>query len=284
MTDQLMSNNVVNLPNVGLGTYKVRGEKLKNALKAALNFVKKGCHGGYDKLHIDTATLYKNEETIGEIINSQEFVDVPVFITTKVWITQIKNDQILESVQTSLEKLGRTHVDLLLLHGPVKNKLIESWGQMEAIHDMGKAKMIGVSNYGINDLRIVLDNCRIMPCVNQIEVHPFFPRTDLVNYCNDNGIQIVAHTSLCQNKRECIENGVLVELCSKYGINCYQLLLIWALKRGFSIIPGTSDPDHVISNFNIVDRLALDYDFSSLDDLNKLCDGQSIVFFPKYAN
>jgi len=232
---------------IGIGTYKLDAD-------TTYRIVKRGLEIGYRL--IDTAQLYKNEEAVGKAIRDSGINRDEITIVTKVWLTNIEQGRnaIIQSILTSLTALNINYVDVLLLHGPVRHMITESWRTMEDIHIgiipelNNMVKSIGVSNYGLHDLKTVLANCRIKPVCNQIELSPFCRRDELVKFCRSNDITIIAHSSL--TKAKMFDHPLIIQLCSHYKCNPSKILLNWGLAKGYIILPRTSNELHLKENLD----------------------------------
>lgn len=255
------------IPNIGFGTYKLDKNTTYQMVKQALQI-------GYR--HIDTANLYQNEIQVGQAIKDSGVNRKEIFITTKISINHIKkgDNGIFLSIRESLLKLDVEYIDLILLHGPVKNKIISSWKMLERIllgeiMDI-KILNIGVSNYNIDNLKIILDNCKIKPLVNQIEINLYLQRAELYNFCVEHDIQIISHTSLIRRLKFNCEK--LESLSKKYNLSKSNILLLWLLNKNIKIIPSTTNYVHLIENFNI--------QYKILDNLEEFDENFSL--FPQY--
>lgn len=259
---------------IGLGTYKLDNDTTFNIVQEALKL-------GYRI--IDTAQLYENEESVGKAIRESQIDRNEIFVITKIWLTNIEQGKqsIINSVINSLNKLDIGYIDALLLHGPVKDKIIESWIVMQDIfldkidELKGKIKSIGVSNYDIPDLEILLENCDIVPAHNQIEISPFCKRQQLIEYCKSKNIEIIAHSSLTKGKM--FNHMAIQQLCSKYNCKPSKILLNWSLSKGYIVLPRTSNLNHLKENFD--HNLILNKrDISMLDTINEI-----FYTHPQYA-
>lgn len=234
------------IPEIGLGTFRLKDETAYNMTLIALK-------NGYRQ--IDTAKLYGNERHVGRAIRDSGVMRKEIFVTTKVWIDDIEKgkNSIVRSITNSLRKLGLEYIDLVLLHSPPSDdKIVETWKVLEDIKNgivvelEGKIKNIGVSNYDVYHLEILLAGCETKPYVNQIELSPFLTRKVLVDYCKKNGVKIVAHTSLTKGKK--FNDIRLAGLARQYECSVPGLLLAWGLSKGFIVLPRTSKAEHVIEN------------------------------------
>ena len=176
-------NNGVEIPVMGLGVFKSpTGETTQNAVRYALQ-------AGYR--HIDTAKIYANEKDVGHSIAESEIPREEIFVTTKLWNSDQGYDSTLKACDESLTKLGLDYVDLYLMHWPVENLRLESWKAMEKLLLDGKCRAIGVSNFLSRHISDLLENCNIVPAVNQIELSPYNylyrnPNMDFCGYTLEN--------------------------------------------------------------------------------------------------
>lgn len=263
------------IPTLGFGTYKLQGDIGYDCILFALK-------QGYN--HIDTATLYHNEYEIGRAIKESKILRNELWITTKVQPRDISKgiDAIYNSISNSLKQLDTEYLDLVLLHGPVRNCLVKSWhaleeiilGNVEKFKD--KVRFIGVSNYDIDHLEIILKNCRIKPYVNQIEVNPYLNRDHLIEHCNKNEIKVVAHTSLIKGHK--FDDYKLNEISEELGISKPLLLLGWALNKGMIVLPRSSNPDHIKENMKC---LNIGLNENTMHMLNELNSGYCLYPQPK---
>jgi methylglyoxal/glyoxal reductase len=257
------------IPDIGLGTYRL--------LKDTYHIVLKALQSGYN--HIDTAHVYRNEKAVGKAIKDSNIPRNQIFITTKICPAHIRSGRegVISAVKESLKNLDTEYIDLVLLHVPVEEKHIEAWMTLEDIVkgeiEECRINNIGVSNYKINHLKEILNICKIKPYCNQLEIHPFYKRHELINYCKDNNIKIVAYCSLVQGK---VFNHELLKMMSeKYNTTIANLLLSWAKHKGFIIIPRTSNINHLIENKQITNISP-----SIINELDTI--QEEIVVFEKY--
>ena len=190
-------NNIV--PRIGLGTYNMSSEEAEEMTYAAIDY-------GYR--HIDTAAVYRNEDGVGRALNRifthTDLKRSDMTITTKLWpgglvkVDRVKNNEgTVKSLEKSLRNLDLEYVDLYLIHSPhAKDKRIEQWETLLSQQEMAKIKNIGVSNWGINHLEELNDKGYPLPAANQIELHPWSQKPELVAYLQENNIDIIAYSSL----------------------------------------------------------------------------------------
>jgi len=254
-------NNDVLLPAVGLGVYQMPNDAY--TVKAVYHALKCGYR------HIDTAMIYRNEESVGKGIAASLIPRDQIFVTTKLWNSDHGYDQTIRAFNESLKRLGLDYIDLYLIHWPVQGKRKDSWRALETLYSEGRCKAIGVSNYMEVHLRELLGYCRIKPVVNQIELHPyiFLSRFKTVELCRENQIIPVAYSPL--TKGEKLNDPVLLKLASKYEKSTAGILLRWALQQGFAVIPKSSVFSRIEDNLRIFDFSISESDMQLLGNLDE---------------
>ena len=247
------------MPLLGLGVYKATGEnEAENAIISAVE-------SGYRL--IDTASVYKNEENVGRGIASCGIPRNELFITTKVWNTAQRLGDIQGAFYRSMERLKLDYLDLYLIHWPVPGCYLSTWKVLEEIQKSGRALSIGVSNFEIRHLEELEANSGIIPAVNQIVCHPLCYPKDLIDYCQDKGIQVQAYAPLARGAY--LDNDVMCVLGTKYAHTPAQIGLRWATQKGISVIPKSVHPDRIRSNGNIFDFTIEQEDMDLIDTLNE---------------
>jgi len=260
------------VPNIGLGTYNMSPEEAEKMTYESIMY-------GYR--HIDTAAVYRNEEAVGiglkKAMTELNLNREDIFVTTKLWpggllkIDKVKNfEGTIKSFEKSLFKLGLDYIDLYLIHSPhAKKKRIEQWQALIDIKERGKVKHIGVSNWGINHIEELLENNLPLPDANQIELHPWSQKPELVNYLREKEIDVIAYSSLVplsnwrhrdgENSKKTDEmqqisdgeDSPFKQLANKYDVTEAQFLLKWALELGYSILPKSIESERMKENFNL---------------------------------
>lgn len=249
-------NNGVQMPYFGLGVFQ--SEDTTNSVLTALD-----C--GYR--HIDTASVYNNEKEVGNAIRQHDIDREEIFVVSKVWNSDQGFDSTIKAYHDSLKRLNMDYLDLYLIHWPVKNKFIETWKALEYLYQEGLVKSIGVSNFLKTHLDDLLPTCSIVPMVNQMEFHPYLVQQELVDYCNQKGIQYEAWSPLMRGKILDIE--LLKNLSKKYNKSIVQIVLRWNLQKGVVTIPKSSNPDRIKSNADIFDFELSPEDMNLIDALNR---------------
>jgi 2,5-diketo-D-gluconate reductase A len=267
-------NHIV--PRIGLGTYNMNSQEAEDMTYAAIKY-------GYR--HIDTAAVYRNEDGVGRalkrIYEDTDLKRSDLTITTKLWpgglvkVDRVKNNVgAIKSLDKSLRNLDEDYVDLYLIHSPhAKNKRLEQWESLLTQQEQDKVKNIGVSNWGINHIEELNDKGYPLPSANQIEIHPWSQKPELVSYLKENDIDIIAYSSLVPlstwrhkdgenslKTDEMYKDGNDLEspfkkMASKYDVTEAQVLLKWALQLGYAILPKSIQIDRMQENFELDFRI-----------------------------
>lgn len=252
-------NNHTEMPLCGLGVYKATGEnEVETAIAHAL-------HAGYRL--IDTASAYKNEDGVGRAIKASPVPREELFITTKIWNTAQRIGNVDSAFERSLERLQLSYVDLYLIHWPVPGCYLNTWKHLEKIYASGRAKAIGVSNFSIPQLEELFASSGIIPAVNQIEVHPLWNQSELVTYCQEHGIAVQAYAPLARGAY--LQKDTLVQIAAKYQKTTAQVGLRWAVQKGISVIPKSTQKDRIESNRQIFDFELTDIEMRAIDGLDE---------------
>jgi len=249
----------VQIPKLGLGVYMAAPRDAYQATLAALKT-------GYR--HVDTAAVYGNERDVGQAVRDSHIPRQEVFITTKLWNSDQGYDNTLRAFNRSLAALGFDYVDLYLVHSPMAvDKRLHTWKAMEEILKSGRARAIGVSNYGVHHLKELFANCEIRPSINQVELTPFNARKELVKFCEEENIVLEAYSPLTRGKR--LNDKTLVQMAQKYHKSTAQLLIRWSLQRNFVTLPKSVTPTRILENSQVFDFSISPEDMTKLDGLDE---------------
>lgn len=264
------------IPAFGLGTYKLKnGDDTYEIIKQALQL-------GYR--HIDTASLYCNEKSVGRAIKDSGVPREEIFITTKIQRFDIYKGEkkMIKSVEKSFRNLQVDYIDQVLLHAPLEEKIEESWKILEQIYQKneGKIKHIGISNFNIGHVQRVLKVCQVKPYTNQVECSPFLLRSQLIDFCRTNSIKIVAHSSL--TKGEKFDDPIITQMAQNYNTTPASILLLWGAAKGYTIIPRTSNTEHLVENLGCFDS-STDLTCADIETLDSL-DSHQFATHPKYID
>ena len=238
--------NNIEIPMLGYGTYKTAADE------EGLQMIKDAIKAGYR--HIDTAQGYKNEHLVGQAIRESGIPRNQFFVTTKVWNDNQGYDKTKESIEESLNKLNIDYIDLLLIHWPIpqgkndewKKLNQETWKAMEEYYDAGLIKAIGVSNFLEHHLNNLLESARIMPMVNQLEIHPYYQQQSTVKFCQDKGIIVESWGPLMRGKA--FKDSKLIELAQRNNISVAQLCIRYCLDRNIVTLQKSSKFERMIDN------------------------------------
>lgn len=245
----LKLNDQTHIPVLGLGTWQLEGKVAQEAVEVALET-------GYR--HIDTADAYGNHAAVAEGIKKSGLPRDEIFLTTKLWYTELTQNQIYDSAHRFLNELETDYIDLLLIHWPNKSiSYNETLLAMKRLQDQKVIKAIGVSNFTIQHLKGALET-GVPITNNQVELHPSFSQPELQHFCHDHNIVITAYSPIGQGDDLFIP--IIEELAEKYQRSPSQVILNWIISKGMVAIPKSSNSDHIRDNFQ-----ALDWNLSSED-------------------
>ena len=261
-------SNGVRLPKVGFGTWQITdAQQAYDATSLALAT-------GYR--HIDTARVYGNEESVGRAIRDSGIPRIEIFVATKLPAEIKDHDEALASFETTMEAIGLDYVDLYLIHAPwpwdaigqdcaAGNKAI--WTALETIYRSDRAKAIGVSNFNVTDLGVILDGCAIKPMVNQIRFFIGDTQTKTVNFCRGEGIQVTGYSPLATGK--ILENPDISAIAMRYGKSVAQICIRYVLQKGIAPLPKSTHAERIRQNADLDFEIA-SVDMARLDELSDL--------------
>jgi len=256
-------------PKIGFGTYKLRTqEAINNALKNALD---------YSYTMFDCAEIYKNQKLIGNYLKENNINRESIWITSKVsFVNMRKNmDHVKNGIDQTFRDLNTHYIDLYLIHAPVEETYIETWTHLRKLQSEGKIRYIGLSNFTLEKLKKFINSigneeARHIFC-NQIECNPFLNRKDLINYCFDNNIKVIAYGSLYKI------NDTVMNIANFYNKTPQQVLLKWANQKNIHVIPMSEKLEFTRDNIQIKD-FDISHDFmEKLENLN-----ENYSQYPKY--
>lgn len=250
----LQLNNGVELPALGFGVFQTPPEQTIAAVEAALAT-------GYR--HIDTAAAYGNEREVGEAIRRSGLDRAEIFVETKVWITDYGYDQTLHAFDKSAGKLGIDQIDLLILHQALPGEFeltIAAYRALEKLLADGKVRAIGVSNFMTDHLSRLMEVTSVLPAVNQIEVHPFFRQSELLEVDVEHGILSQAWSPIGGitfyrdgSHGSTLKDPVINGIAAAHGKTPAQVMLRWHLQQGRQAIPKSVTPSRIAENFDLFD-------------------------------
>ena len=286
----------VELPTIGFGTYLIENDDAEAVVGTALR-------AGYR--HIDTAEAYRNEEGVGRAIRAflhdQDLTRDAVFVTTKLWpgnaawgMPEKDHAATIDALDQSLERLGLDYVDLYLIHAPFSQEhRLDQWRALVELRRRGKARAIGVSNYDEAHIQEILDSGLPTPDADQIELHPWSQKPDLVQFLQANDIQPIAYSSLVPlatwraaagqdsaKTAEMAADGKRADspfkvMADKYGVTEAQVLLRWGVQKGYAVLPKSTNPERMRQN---LDLFSFEIDEEDMRDMDTMDRGGGVAW------
>eukprot|EP00164_Ancoracysta_twista_P000163 GFYU01000236.1.p1 GENE.GFYU01000236.1~~GFYU01000236.1.p1 ORF type:complete len:318 (+),score=125.84 GFYU01000236.1:84-1037(+) len=291
-TSTVTLNNGLQMPILGLGTFLSKPGEVTNAVKVAIE-------NGYR--HIDGAACYQNEHEVGQgLVQGLKNVGInreDVWLTSKLWNTAHRKNEVEPALRKTLADLQQDYLDLYLIHWPVAfnvdpanptelfptdwngNVLLaqvpleETWAAMEAVLNKGLVKAIGVSNFTVQQLQHLEKFWNVVPAVNQVELTPYLPQSELVEYCQSKGIALTAYSPLGapglkvtkgEKTHQLLEESVVTGLATKYNKSPAQILIRFAIDRDSIVIPKSVTDSRIVSNQDVFDFQLTKEDVSAL--------------------
>lgn len=259
-------NNGVKMPIIGFGVYQIWD------LQLCENSVLKALEKGYRM--IDTALVYQNEIAVGNAIKKSNIDRSEIFITTKVWYGSDGYNLTKETISNSLKYLQTDYIDLVLIHQPYGD-YYGSWKALEELYEKKIIRAIGVSNFSSERLVDICLNSKIKPMVNQIEMHPFYQRDDLIEWAKKYDVAIESWASFAECKNDIFNNPILVSIAKKYNKTPAQIILKWLIQKDVIVIPKTVTESRMVENISIFDFDLSDQDMKEI----KKIDTNTTLFF-----
>jgi alcohol dehydrogenase (NADP+) len=282
LTRMPLNNGSGHMPALGFGTLIPDAAVTMTATKDALE-------AGFR--HFDCAERYGNEREVGEALQvglaSGGIAREDIFVTTKLWNTNHRPERVEPAFEASLDRLRLKYLDLYLIHTPFAFQpgddqdprdqngnvlydsgvtLLDTWRALESLVDHGKCRAIGLSDIGLNELLPIYESARIKPAAVQVEAHPYLPETELLEFCKEKGIVLLAFAPLGHGMRPgLLEDPVISAIAIRVGKTPAQVLLAWAVQRGTAVLTTPKTADRARENFDIT---ALPED--ALNEINRI--------------
>ncbi|XP_023029501.2 aldo-keto reductase 1B isoform X1 [Leptinotarsa decemlineata] len=308
-SNQITLNDGRRCPSYGLGTFLSKPEEITEIIKLSIDI-------GYRLF--DCAWLYGNEKEIGEglraKIEDKVITRDDIFVVTKLWNTFHEQQKVVPACKESLKNFGLDYVDLYLIHWPCAQEdvgkvdfqlpfkdavyseydIVETWRGMEECVRLGLAKSIGLSNFNSKQVQKIVDNAKIQPVVNQIEVNIFLNNKKLIKFCKDRNIQIMAYSPLGSPTRPWmkesdpvvpLDHDKIAAIGKKYGKTSTQVILRYIYQLGTVPIPKSSNPGRLKQNFEIFDFKLTDDEMDVMDSFNcdlRMCHAEELLGSPEY--
>ncbi|ELZ92687.1 aldo/keto reductase [Haloferax sulfurifontis] len=247
------------MPMLGLGTWQnTDADECRNAVQTALEM-------GYR--HIDTAQAYGNESEVGAGIAAADVDRDDVFLATKVWIDELSYDDVIESTEVSLEKLGVDYVDLLYVHWPSREyDAEETLAAFDELVDRGLTERVGISNFEPEQVREAVELSESGIFANQIEMHPLLQQEELREVCAEEDIEIVAYSPLARGA--VFDVDVLSDIAEKHDASEAQVSLAWLREKGVTAIPKATSEGHIRDNWESLALELDDEDVAAIDAID----------------
>ncbi|BCS00485.1 aldo/keto reductase family protein [Aspergillus luchuensis] len=258
-----LPNSAVKIPRLGFGVYRSPSTQCVQSCLKALEV-------GYR--HIDTAQFYANEKEVGDAIRSSGLPRNEIFVTTKILSPAGSPEATYERLLASVEKIGGPdgYVDLFLIHSSKSGSSGRKhlWQALERLLEEGKAKSIGVSNFGVKHIEEMKEYAKVWPPhVNQIELHPWCQQRVIDAYCKKNGIVVESYAPIVRNYKA--NDPTLVDLAKKYNKTTQQVLIRYALQKEWVPLPKTDNPDRIAANADVFDFDISEEDMAVLNALDQ---------------
>jgi diketogulonate reductase-like aldo/keto reductase len=282
----LTLNNGVKMPSLGLGVFLSAQDVTAEVVQTAIA-------DGYRL--IDTAAAYLNERQVGEGIRRSGIDRSEMFVTTKLWVTDYGYERTLRAFEVSLRKLGLEYLDLYLLHWPVPPEFettAASYRAAEKLLSNGRVRAIGVCNFSAKHLEDLSARTKVMPAVNQVELHPFFIQRELrevhqrlgivtQSWAPIGGVYLRRPQAAPKAAKSPLEHPVIVQVAAKYGKTPAQVVLRWHIGHGLSAIPKSVRPERIAENIDVFDFALSQDEIAAIDGLDT---GVRAGFDPELVN
>ena len=261
--DKVLLNNGIEIPKIAFGTFPQKEELLK-IIPEALN-------SGFRLF--DTSDDYYNEHFLGKSLKKNA-VSSPIIVETKISNWKVKNGprELKTMYNESLEKLElskeKNVIKILLLHFPYPYIFLRCWREMEELYFQKKVDVIGVCNFSVKHLEVLIKNARVLPAINQIELHPMFQQRDVCDFCKKNAIQIMSYSPIARMDKRLVMNKILIEIAEKYKKSVIQIILRWNIQHGYIPVFSSSNPLHIKENQEIFSFDISERDMFLIDNLD----------------
>ena len=252
-------NNGVKMPLEGFGVFQVPDPA--QCEQAVLDAIASGYR------LIDTAAAYMNEKAVGEAIKKSGVPREELFITTKLWVQDASYEVAKKAIQTSLDNLGLSYLDLYLIHQPMGD-YVGAYRAMEEAYKEGKLKAIGVCNFYPNRMADLCETVEVIPAVNQVELHPFFQQENALALMKEYGVVPEAWGPFAEGNHGIFTHPVLTAIGQKYGKSAAQVAMRWNVQRGVVVIPKSVHKERIEQNMNIWDFQLSDEDMAEIAKLD----------------
>ena len=264
--EKVKLNNGVEMPILGFGVYQVTdANECETSVIDAIN-------AGYRL--IDTAAAYGNEQAVGKAIKKSGVTREELFITTKLWVSDVSYEKAKVAFEKSLKNLELDYLDLYLIHQPYGD-VHGAWRAMEELYKQGKIRAIGISNFQPDRVMDMIVFNEVVPVVNQIETHPFNQHIETQKFLIENKVQIESWGPFAEGRNDIFKNELLATIGEKYNKTIAQVILRWLTQRSVVVIPKSVHKERIVENFNIFDFKLSAEDMEAISTLDT---GKSLFF------
>ena len=247
------------MPMVGLGTWK------NSDPEACADSVATALDTGYR--HIDTAQAYDNEAAVGNGLEQATVDREEIFLATKIWIDNLSYDDVLETAEASLDRLGVDSVDLLYVHWPSRTYDAEdTLAAFNELYEQGKIDRIGVSNFEPEQLAEAIELSDAPIFANQIEIHPLLQQQELRGVCADHDVELVAYSPLARG--EVFDTPEIESIADDHGVSPAQISLAWLRHHGITAIPKATSGEHIRDNWASLSVSLSDAEVETIDGID----------------
>src|SRR3954469_13384875 len=261
-------NDGNSIPQLGFGVFQIDPSETAEAVRHALEV-------GYR--HIDTAEMYRNEREVGEGIRAAGVDRAEVYVTSKLNNGYHEPDDARRAFDDTLSALESDYVDLFLIHWPLPTlydgDFVSTWNVLEEFKSDGRARSIGVSNFQVDHLQRLIDECDVVPAVNQIELHPYFQNRQVAEFGEEHGIATESWSPIAQGG--VLDDETLEGIAGDTGKTVAQVVLRWHVQHGYIVFPKSTTPERIEENFQIYDFELSDEQMAQIDELDRGEDGRT---------
>lgn len=262
--------NGTRMPMVGLGCIQSEDHwRIEEAVTSAVA-------SGYRL--IDTASVYGNEEAVGRALKSVAVPRQDIFLTTKVWNTDLGYAETLRAFDRSAQALGVDYIDLYMIHFPLLRLRNESWRALVRLQSEGRCRAIGVSNFAVRHIEEIVQETDVHPMVNQVELNPFLLQKKLQEWCRRKNIQIQTNMPLSKQRRR--HRRFVAQVAEAYGRTPGQILIRWALQSDIAVLVRSMDPSTISELSQVFD---FELSLRDMDALNGLNENMRVGWNPDSA-
>lgn len=272
MQQQIVLNDGNHFPALGFGTCAIGAWQQDDDYVVAT--ILTAIQAGYR--HIDTASLYGNERSVGKAIKASGIPREEFFVVSKVWDTEQGYDQTLNAFDASLKRLDMDYIDLYLVHWPNPSKTQATWQAMESLHAKGKVRYLGLSNFRESDIEQLMTFAKVKPVYNQLELHPYLTQEALCAVCDKHEIFVSCWSPLgsgtwsgVATSEKPISDPVIVDIAEKYDVSAGQVILKWDLQQGRIAIPKAESEKNIKANLELGSFELTANEIQAINQLNR---------------